>query len=348
VATRQADCHTSVAAPLNPCGFAVWRKMKMDSVSRLTRSVWNGEQVLALIASGDAARPEEFTTIRRWERLGQNHHSRIDEIETLLGQIGLASDPGDRNIPHIAREIGPKMREPLKLDDKFLVASFEDDLQMFYLGCEIEILLGQVGRAIDAGGRMTWDIAREIGPKMRKPCTPKDQNLDQFLLVWLHIDRHYRKQLGTEFRPPRMPLTISESEKILLEALLKKEVAAFQNGEKLKPEYWMGKSPGAVEWSDYFFWSDEVRKWRAHSSVEHSTKPPPKKLQFKEKTHYHFIAKRLEELELPPDGGDMDPQYLLRVIWPEVPKPGEKPPTDASRIRTLDGYRGKIRDGWTL
>jgi hypothetical protein len=64
VATRQADCHTSVAAPLNPCGFAVWRKMKTDSEAIFARSYWNGYEIQSWIAYREPSKMNAFNQIK--------------------------------------------------------------------------------------------------------------------------------------------------------------------------------------------------------------------------------------------------------------------------------------------
>jgi hypothetical protein len=89
----------------------------------------------------------------------------------------------------------------------------------------------------------------------------------------------------------------------LLNALRDGAIPAYRNGEKLKREFWWGKSPTAEEWANYHFSSAKVRDyWKEDCpgdpqlAVKHIKllKAPKKRLR------HDFIARGLEVAELPP------------------------------------------------
>jgi hypothetical protein len=208
---------------------------------------------------------------------------------------------------------------------------------------EIENSLSKIGLASDRGDRTVEDIAREIGPTLQEPCTAEDK--DKFQLLCADVDRHFRRRKVSKIPCASQSLfSFSESEQILLDALLSKKIVAYRNN-RLPPEYWMGHSPGAVEWGDYHFWSAKVREhWEQdcpgdpQPAVKHVKSPKAPR----NRPVHDFIAGRLEEVGLPPDGGDKSPKALVTIVWRELPKDGEA--NEASRRRAIGHYLKRIRE----
>jgi hypothetical protein len=105
-ATRQADCHTSVAAPLNPCGFAVWRKMKTFA-SVFESPFWNCYQAMSWIAYGQPKKIDDLNA-RRLEDIAVFERRRMFRDKWLkiplrpnLSGTKLTKTQRERRLPKI-------------------------------------------------------------------------------------------------------------------------------------------------------------------------------------------------------------------------------------------------------